>query len=75
MPEAWAEERQGQVEESWAAGPGLGAGQQRHLLGGRMSRGGHGGLWVTLQLSQVLEQRVQQVLVDTVRAGVVDEEA
>lgn len=62
VPEAWAEERQGQAEETWAeaAGPGLGAGQQRHLLGGRVSRGDHGGLWVTLQLSQVCRDRAAQ---------------
>lgn len=68
VPEAWAEETQ-------AAGRGPCAGQQSHLSGGHVSRGDHSGLWVTLQLPQVLEQGVQQVLVDTAGAGVMDEEA
>lgn len=53
VPEAWAELTQ-------AAGPGLCAGQQRHLLGGHVSRGDHGGLWVTLQLPQLCRDRAAQ---------------
>lgn len=61
--------------EAPAAGLGLHAGQQRHLLARHACCRHHSRLRVTLQPPQVLEQRVQQVLVDVAGAGVMDQEA
>lgn len=64
-----------EAPEAPAAGLGLGAGQQRHLLARHACCCRHSWFRVAPQPPQVLEQRVQQVLVDVAGAGVMNQEA